>query len=87
MDLFMRGNVIWFYDHSTASLCRTKPFDRSSCIAPEIDIHITREQISDLVQALEENGFLKPRLDERLRTEDLKITHRVLDLLGQAISK
>lgn len=34
-----------------------------------------------LVALLESEGYLKPRLDERLRTEDLKITHRLLDLL------
>ena len=45
------------------------------------------EEIPPLVEALENEGFLKPRLDERLRTEDLKITHRLLDLLDNFSTK
>jgi hypothetical protein len=37
--------------------------------------------LNGLVKVLEDIGYLKPRLDERLRTEDLKITHRLLDIL------
>jgi len=34
---------------------------------------------------LDEAGWIKPRLDERLRAEDLKITHRLLDILEKKI--
>jgi len=34
-----------------------------------------------LITALDEAGWIVPRLDERLREEDLKITHRLIDLL------
>lgn len=44
-------------------------------------IVINRHDLHYLVEFLESNGYLKPRLDERLRTEDLKITHRLLDIL------
>jgi hypothetical protein len=34
-----------------------------------------------LIPLLENSGLLMPRLDERLRSEDLKITHRLLDII------
>jgi hypothetical protein len=42
---------------------------------------IPMRELPSLVKFLDEHGFIKPRLDERLRVEDLKITHRLLDLL------
>jgi len=51
---------------------------------PEGTIEVRADSIPKLVEQLEANGFLKPRLDDRLRAEDLKITHRLLDLLERA---
>lgn len=42
---------------------------------------ISDREAQQLIPKLEDEGYIKPRLDERLRTEDLKITHRLLDLL------
>ena len=39
--------------------------------------------VRQLIAALDEAGWIVPRLDERLRAEDLKITYRLLDLLKQ----
>ena len=44
-------------------------------------LFVDDNQARDFVPVLEDGGFIKPRLDERLRVEDLKITHRLLDLL------
>lgn len=44
-------------------------------------LFVDDDQARDFIPILEGDGFIKPRLDERLRTEDLKITHRLLDLL------
>ena len=46
---------------------------------------LNHEEIEQLIKALDEHGWIKPRLDERLRSEDLKITHRLLDLLNVAL--
>ncbi|KKN33010.1 hypothetical protein LCGC14_0808110 [marine sediment metagenome] len=46
---------------------------------------ISNTEAMQLVRRLDEDGLIKPRLDERLRGEDLKITHRLLDLLTQSI--
>lgn len=77
----------WFYDPSYGALRRTVAGEYEPDVSPPTDLEIPFREIPSLVQALEENGLLKPRLDERLRTEDLKITHRLMDLLGQAIGQ
>ena len=41
--------------------------------------------IPGLIKLLEQDGYIKPRLDERLRTEDLKITHRLLDIMERKL--
>jgi hypothetical protein len=48
---------------------------------PGPEIFLNQEQIELLIRELDSNGFIKPRLDDRLRTEDLKITHRLLDII------
>lgn len=55
---------------------------------PEPVLFITERQVrGGLIALLESEGLITPRLDERLRTEDLKITHRVIDLLDKAIGE
>jgi len=48
---------------------------------PEGTITLPRAAVASLIPLLESEGYLKPRLDERLRAEDLKITHSLIDLL------
>lgn len=79
----------WYYDPAVRGLRHSKPGYYEECeIIADYDKQLTYEEIHHgLIEALEEGGFLKPRLDERLRTEDLKITHRLMDLLDKAISR
>ncbi len=51
------------------------------------DVVIPRTAVSKLVAYLDEAGYIKPRLDERLRAEDLKITHRLLDTVQRLVEK
>jgi hypothetical protein len=46
-------------------------------------LFLNQIQVEKLIKKLDEEGIIKPRLDERLRQEDLKITHRLLDLLDK----
>jgi hypothetical protein len=54
---------------------------------PRPDIVLSDEAIPLLITALEEAGYIKPRLDERLRVEDLKITHRLMDMLDVLVKQ
>lgn len=49
------------------------------------DKFISDMEAMQLIPVLENARLLLPRLDERLRTEDLKITHRLMDLLDKSI--
>ena len=54
---------------------------------PPDTVTIHRDLIPSLVAALEQNGYITPRLDDRLRAEDLKITHRLLDVIDKQIDR
>ncbi len=56
-------------------------------VAQDPTLVLEPEVVRKLITALDEAGWIVPRLDERLRTEDLKITHRLLDLLEQKRKK
>lgn len=71
----------WHFSHSMDAWCKTKSGYRDINVQPEVDIEINSRDIYSLIVALDKEGWIKPRLDERLRAEDLKITHRLLDLL------
>jgi len=74
----------WFHDMSLDSWCYLKPgyYEVGAMKSPDDFLHqITPSEVYSLIRKLDEEGWIKPRLDERLRTEDLKITHRLLDLL------
>ena len=47
--------------------------------------YIDTNHLSSLIEFLDKEGYIKPRLDTRLREEDLKITHRLLDLLEKEV--
>ena len=77
-------NGDWFFDGSLDSWCYLKPgyYNPGEMHTTEdLQYSITSNAIRSLIVGLDKAGWIKPRLDERLRTEDLKITHRLLDLL------
>ena len=52
-------------------------------VAQDPTIVLESGVVHQFIAVLDEAGWIVPRLDERLRAEDLKITHRLLDLLEQ----
>ncbi|TDX44315.1 hypothetical protein [Orenia marismortui] len=45
------------------------------------DVVINQEQAHKLVKFMEKQGFLHQTVDDKVRNEDLKITHRLLDIM------
>lgn len=76
----------WYYDPSMRGFAYTPPgvYETGTVITPSK--YLSEREARQLVEVLEQEGYIKPRLDERLRTEDLKITHRLLDLLEKGMS-
>jgi hypothetical protein len=79
----------WFVDASLAGFLYAPAGYYEVNIEPDKTgwLYITFEQVRQLIPFLDEQGFIKPRLDERLRNEDLKITHRLLDLLDNMCAR
>ncbi len=70
----------WYFD-PRGDWILTKAGDYEEGAAADVDLRLRMEDTHMLIAALDEQGWIKPRLDERLREEDLKITHRLIDLL------
>ena len=52
-------------------------------VAAEPSLIINGEAVRQLIAALDEAGWIVPRLDVRMGAEDLKITHRLLDIIDK----
>lgn len=77
----------WYRSPASLSFCYVPAgFYDPSQFPPSTTV-LTDMEVLTLVPVLEREGFLKPRLDDRLRQEDLKITHRLLDLLARTVAK
>ena len=77
----IRSNGGWFHDPSLRAVMYVAPGAYEDNVEPPIAKSLTVVEATQLIPVLEEMGLITPRLDERLRVEDLKITHRLLDLL------
>ena len=80
----------WYYEPSHGEWRLVKAGERE----PQIQIKkedlkaiLEMEEVHLLIAALDEAGWIVPRLDERLREEDLKITHRLLDIIERRARK
>ncbi len=79
----------WFFNQQVGDWCYVAPgwYEESMQLPDEAILHrIDGNLVALLVAKLDEEGKINPRLDERLRVEDLKITHRLIDLLEKGVS-
>lgn len=77
----------WYYDPREAGIVLTEPGLKEVGARAEALLRIPDEFLPGLVELLEEMGYIKPRLDDKLRADDLKIIHRLLDLLDKGEQK
>lgn len=72
----------WYIDLSHHTLVKTKPGRYREGIMSDVDFEIDLHEanITSLIHALEEGGYLAPRVDHKMRAEDLKVIHRLIDL-------
>ena len=75
----------WFFSYEKNAWVLTGAGAHLIAEQPEIILEVRAKDIEMLIRTLDEAGWIKPRLDERLRTEDLKITHRLLDIIDQKV--
>jgi hypothetical protein len=82
----------WIHRYDTGDLVHYREHERKigeSFSADErealIDVRIPQGYIHGMVEALRENGLIKPIFSNEARAEDLKITHRLIDLLEKSV--
>lgn len=78
----------WFFNSAYNAWCFLKPGYYEPAALPDTDDFkhmIDERDVEMLIKKLDEEGWIKPRLDERLRSEDLKITHRLLDIIEHKV--
>ena len=51
----------------------------------EPQLQLDNQKLYLLIEALDKNGDLRPRLDDKIRQEDLKLMNRLMDLLDKTI--
>lgn len=80
----------WFVDHATREILYLSPHYRSEGQAydrTKVTIVIPLELQNNLIEFLDGEGFIKPKMTNESRVEDLKVTHRLLDILDKSINK
>ena len=91
MGLVSKGNWYieghWEFDYSLRSFVYYSPGEYNPTETKNITptIVVGELEATKLIPLLEERHYIIPRLDERLRAEDLKITHRLFDLLDKKV--
>jgi rRNA maturation endonuclease Nob1 len=77
--------AVWHQDPRIDGWLLTEAGYYDTDTKPTTKVELCGEDVRSLITALDKAGWIQPRLDERLRTEDLKITHRLLDLLDKHV--
>lgn len=77
----IQRRATWYYDPRFGAWLHFPAGFFEEGVAPEPDVELKDEDSRSLVVALDEAGWIQPRLDTRLREEDLRITHRLLDVI------
>lgn len=71
----------WYYSLEYDGWCFVEAGEYDPAMVVQPKFILRDDHAAKLVKAMDEQGHIRPRLDERLRVDDLKITHRLLDLL------
>jgi len=79
---------LWTYNHGTGTIVHLKPGEYEEpyqLTAEDCDIIIPHMAIQSLISFLDEQGYIKPKMDNQSRGEDVKIINRLLDLCEKKI--
>lgn len=74
----------WIFSMEDDTLVHFKGGNKEPFTAYEtddFDVIIPRHYIPELIQFLTDKGYIKPQMSKESREEDLKIVHRLLDII------
>jgi len=81
-------NGFWMWDHATGNIGHLKSGEYNQMEAlkeEDFDIIIPRSHVNELVDFLDKNNLIKPKMDNQSRDADLKIVHRLLDVIEKKL--
>ncbi len=84
MKIYHEGS--WFFDPAWRALRHVKAGEyEESTDFPEdaFDIHIGYRDIHGLVEELEKSGWLRPKINEPVRKDDVALMNKMLDIIAQ----
>ncbi len=88
MERYREGR--WAFWHETGEIIHIKghyrqegtPIDRD-----QFDVIIPAEYHHELIDFMDKQNMIKPKMDDQSRSEDLKIVHRLLDITEKIAGK
>lgn len=75
----------WYFDPRLASWQLLRAGNYEEAVDHEADVTLSVEDTETLITALNDAGWIKPRLDDQVRQDDLKVTHRLLDIVEKLV--
>ena len=78
----------WFFEPMGALWRYVPPGEYDPAISIEdsqITLNLDSREVDLLVDALQEAHWIKPRIDERVREEDVRIIHRLLGIIEKQV--
>ena len=76
----------WRFNHELNSIVHIKAgeYEHGQMLPLEaFDIVIPQESQHELIDFMDKHNMVKPKMDNQSRAEDLKIVHRLIDLMEQ----
>ena len=71
----------WYHDPSMDEWQMVEPEEVPSGVRLEPKYRIESHNVRLLLEALDAHGWIKPRLDDIVRQDDVRIIHRLIDVL------
>ncbi len=71
----------WYVDYSRRALCRTRAGEYTEGSIIEVEMEVDFFHLPGLVEAARDNGLIPIQMSPEGRGEDLKIVHRLLDIM------
>jgi hypothetical protein len=81
MERYFNGR--WKFFHDTGEIVHVKSHYKHEGVTidkSQFDVIIPQEYLNELIDFMDKQNMIKPKMDDQSRAEDLKIVHRLLDI-------
>lgn len=75
----------WYFNPRWAHWELHRAGEYEEAVEHTADVTLSIEDTETLIAALNDAGWIKPRLDDKVRQDDLKVTHRLIDIVDKLV--